>query len=72
MTTPFTYDPKQRNTNLASAREQVVEALVDLGYAKQFAENWADFETIGYFEHSLSEWLSSDQGEAGFASFVRS
>lgn len=69
MKTPFTPNKTRKQTNLA-AQKKVLDAIKALGIAKSSASNWSEYETIGYFQFQLQEFLANDNGEAGLTPYI--
>jgi uncharacterized protein Yka (UPF0111/DUF47 family) len=67
---PFTPNMKKEVEKLTRAYNKVLEAVIALEQAQKNADNWAEYETIGHFKSQLKEFLSCDNGEAGFESYV--
>lgn len=67
---PFTHNPKAKLEKMARAANKVREAIAALEQAKKHAEHWAEYETLEYFKHELEEFMSCDNGEAGFEPYV--
>ncbi len=64
---PFEHQPDDRDSNLVEARDHVEQAIFHLENAMQSAENWGDYGSLTYFKNELAEFMSSDDGEAGFS-----
>jgi len=72
MNNPFTHNPKAKAKSLKAAAAKVRAAIAALEEAQTSAEHWGDYETIGYFKSQLADFLSSDNGEAGFEPYAKS
>lgn len=67
---PFTPNAAKKLEKLATAANKVSEAIKALEEAKKSSENWAEWETLQYFKNQLQEFLSEDNGEAGFDPYI--
>ncbi len=68
---PFTPNIEKRDAQLHNALRNVQDAVDALALAQESATMWGDYETIQHFKHHLSEWLSSDNDEAGYEPYLR-
>jgi hypothetical protein len=67
---PFTPNATEKVEKMTEAATAVLTAIQALEAAQTHAENWAEWETLGYFKRQLSEFMSCDHGEAGFEPYL--
>ncbi len=67
---PFEFNRDDRDTNIQMAAIKVEDAINHLESAMLGARDWSDYETMMYFKKQLADWLSNDNGEAGFDPYV--
>jgi hypothetical protein len=68
--TPFTNNPAEKVEKMTEAANHIYEAINALSEAQKCAEHWAEYETLQYFKKQLTEFMSSDHGEAGFEPYL--
>lgn len=69
---PFTNKPQEKATKMIEAASHILSAMHALEDAQGCAEHWAEYETLGYFKTQLAEFMSCDEGEAGFEPYMKS
>ena len=67
---PFTPNQAAKVEKMAEAASAVYKAIKAIEAAKEKAENWADWETLEHHRNQLADFLSSDNGAAGFEPFL--
>ncbi|PKN91092.1 MAG: hypothetical protein CVU44_20975 [Chloroflexi bacterium HGW-Chloroflexi-6] len=67
---PFTPNTTKKLEKMATAANKISEAMKALEEAKKYSDDWAEWETLQYFKHQLQEFMSQDNGEAGFEPYV--
>jgi hypothetical protein len=63
-------NPKHKIEKMTEAATHIKAAIKALEAAAPNSENWAEWETLKYFRHQLEEFMSCDQGEAGYEVYL--
>lgn len=63
---PFTPSTPRKLHQMTQAATHIQQAIAALEQAQRHADNWADYESLQYDISQLKQFLSCDNGEAGF------
>jgi len=67
---PFTPDQNKKMEAMVDAANHVYAALKALDEAAQCSDHWGEFATLNSFKRQLADFMSSDNGEAGFDPYM--
>lgn len=67
---PFINSPEEKIEKIAEAAAHILSAIQALTNAQKAVENWAEHSTLTYFKAELEQFMTCDNGEAGFEPYL--